>query len=62
MINESWFDDPAVITADVAFTQTKGKQMLSLYAAFYCEIGGQPARLILEVGDWPDCAPDASIS
>jgi hypothetical protein len=51
IINESWFNNPAVITADVAFTQIKGKQISSLYAAFYYEIGGQPARLILEVGD-----------
>jgi hypothetical protein len=52
-----------VITADVAFAQTKGKHMSSLYAAFCCEkIRVQPARLTLGVGDWPDCAPDASIT
>jgi hypothetical protein len=55
-MNESWFDDPAVITADVVFIQTKGKHMSSLHAAFCCEkIGAQPARLMLDVGDWPDC-------
>jgi hypothetical protein len=37
IINESWFNDPAIITGDIAFAQTKGKHMLSLYAAFCCE-------------------------
>jgi len=37
MMNESWFDDPAVITGGVAFTQTRGKHMPSLRAAFCCE-------------------------
>jgi hypothetical protein len=39
-MNESWFDDPAVITADVVFAQTKGKHMSSLHAAFCCEKKG----------------------
>jgi hypothetical protein len=61
-MNESWFDDPAVVTDDVAFARTKGKHMPSLRAAFCCEkIGTQPVCLTLDVGDWPDCAPNASI-
>jgi hypothetical protein len=62
MMNESWFDDPAVITGDVAFARTKWKHMSSLRAAFCCEkVRVQAACLTLEGGDWPDCAPNASI-
>ena len=62
MMKEFWFDDPAVIIDDVAFAQAKGKQMSSLRAAFCCgKIGIQPIYLTLEVGDWPNCAPNASI-
>jgi hypothetical protein len=39
-INESWFDDPAVITANVVFIQTKRKHMSSLYTAFCYEKKG----------------------
>jgi hypothetical protein len=47
-MNESWFDDPTVVTDDVAFVRTKGKYMLSLRAAFYCEkIETQPVCLTL---------------
>jgi hypothetical protein len=36
--------------------------MSSLYTAFCCEkIGAQPARWILDVGDWPDYALNASV-
>ena len=31
MMNESWFDDPAVITGGVAFEQTKGKYKAEVY-------------------------------
>jgi hypothetical protein len=62
MMNESWFGDPAVITGDVAFARMKWKHMSSLRAAFCCEkIGVQPACLTLEVSNWPNCAPNASI-
>ena len=51
-MNESRFDDPAVITADIAFAQTQGKHMSSLRAAFCCgKMGIQPVCLTLEVGD-----------
>jgi hypothetical protein len=62
MMNESWFDDPAVITGGVAFAQTKWKHMPSLRAAFCCEkIRIQLVCWMLDVGDWPDCAPNASV-
>jgi hypothetical protein len=62
MMNESWFDDPAVITGDVAFARTKWKHMSSLRAAFCCEkIGVRIVCLMLEQGDWPGCASNASI-
>jgi hypothetical protein len=37
MMNESWFDDSAVITGDVALAWTKWKHMSSLRAAFFRE-------------------------
>ena len=56
IMNESWFDDPAVITGGVAFALTKAKQMPSLRTAFFCEkIGIQLVCWMLDVGDWPDC-------
>jgi hypothetical protein len=61
-MNESWFADPAVVTGDVAFVRMKGKHMPSLCAAFCCEkIGTQPVCLMLDVSDWLDCVPNASI-
>jgi hypothetical protein len=55
-MNESWLDDPVIITGDIAFARTKWKHVSSLRAALYCEkIGGQPACLTLELADWPDC-------
>ena len=57
MMNESWFDDPAVITGGVAFALTKAKQMPSLRTAFFCEkIGIQLVCWMLDVGDWPDAS------
>jgi hypothetical protein len=61
MMNEPWFDDPAVITGDVTFARTKWKHMSNLRAAFCCKIGVQFAYLALELGDWPDCVSNASI-
>jgi hypothetical protein len=61
-MNESWFDDPAVITGHVTFAWTRRKHMSRLRTAICCEkIGFQLACLTLELGDWPDCASNASI-